>query len=128
MDRPRPAYRLAAVLACGALLLAATAEAVVNPRPTTTAITHWKRIVLKPAYLPNWWKGYLGGPTHLTSCKYMTTKGVLFYDCKIANRIDNSNTLAFAALVRVSRCGYAYTLSSTHGTRSFTRRFKLCPS
>jgi hypothetical protein len=128
MDRPRPSYRLAAVLACGALLLAATAEAAVNPRPTTTAITHWKRIVLKPANLPNWWKGYLGGPTHLTGCKYMTNKSVLFYDCKIANRIDNSNTLAFAALVRVSRCGYAYTLSSTHGNRSFTRRFKLCPS
>lgn len=56
----------------------------------------------------------------------MTSKGVTFYDCKIANRIDNDNTLAFAALVRVSHCGYAYTVSSTHGNRQFTRRFKMC--
>lgn len=83
--------------------------------------------MLKPAALPNWWDGYLEGPTHLTGCKFMTSKGVRFYDCRIANRIDNSNVLAFAALVRVSRCSYSYTLSSTHSNRQFTRRLRICP-
>lgn len=54
-------------------------------------------------------------------------QGIRFYDCRVETRIDNT-VLAFASLVRYSRCGYATTLASTHGNRQFTRRFKLCPS
>jgi hypothetical protein len=69
----------------GSLSLAATSQAAVNPRPTAAAITHWKKTVLKPANLRAWWDGYLGGPTHLTGCKYISSKGVTFYDCEISN-------------------------------------------
>jgi hypothetical protein len=64
----------------------------------------------------------VGAPSLTLRQKPCTT-----YDCKIPNRIDNSNILAFAALVRISRCGYAYTVSSTHGNRQFARRFRMCP-
>ena len=109
-----------------ALVLAWPASSAVNPKPTPRAIAHWKTIALKPPKEEGFWKGYLSGMNaHLTSCKFMRSRGVVFYDCRVTGRIDGT-VFAFAALARLSRCQYASTLSSTQGSHTLTRRFRFC--
>jgi hypothetical protein len=45
-----------------------TRAAGMNLNPTSAAINHWKGIVLKPANLPPFWRGYLNG-ANLDTCK-----------------------------------------------------------
>jgi hypothetical protein len=113
------------VLLAAILFLSAGTASAANWKPTPAAISHWKQIALK-RQLPSWWKGYLASNTHLTGCKWLSANGIRFYDCRVTTRIDGT-AVAFAALVRVSRCGYGYTISSTKGHRTLTRRFTMCP-
>ena len=107
-------WRKIASLAASLLLLTATgAAAAVTPKPTTTAITYWKRTVLKPANLPNWWDGYLNH-AHLTSRRWMSTKGIRFYDCRIETRIDNTAPAPMGSSQATGRPSTIVTVCSSH--------------
>jgi hypothetical protein len=118
--------KMIVIVSALALVLGPQASSAVNRKPTPRAIAYWKTTALKPPKEEGFWKGYLSAMNaHLTSCKFMRSRGVVFYDCHVTGRIDGT-VFAFAALTRLSRCQYASTLSSTQGNHTLTRRFRLC--
>jgi hypothetical protein len=80
---------LSAASTTAALVLAAPASTTratsTNLKPTSAAINHWKGIVLKPANLPPFWRGYLKD-ANLDTCKMKRSSGVTYYNCHIPKR------------------------------------------
>ena len=118
---------LGAAWTTAALVLAAHASATratsTNLKPTSAAISHWKGIVLKPANLPPFWRGYLNG-ANLDTCKLKRSSAVMYYNCHIQH---GGTMLAFVSLARLSRCRYVYVMASTTGPqRKLTRYFRFC--
>jgi hypothetical protein len=118
---------LGAATTTAALVLATPASttraAGTNLKPTSAAISHWKGIVLKPANLPPFWRGYLDG-ANLDTCKLKKSNGVTYYNCHIQN---GGTVLAFVNLARLSRCRYGYVMASTtRPQRKLTRYFRFC--
>jgi hypothetical protein len=118
---------LSAASATAALVLATPANttraAGMNLKPTSAAINHWKGIVVKPANLPPFWRGYLNG-ANLDTCKMKRSSGVTYYNCHIQH---GGTVLAFVNLARLSRCRYVYVMASTtRPQRKLTRYFRFC--
>jgi hypothetical protein len=118
---------LSAASTTAALVLAAPASTTratsTNLKPTSAAINHWKGIVLKPANLPPFWRGYLKD-ANLDTCKMKRSSGVTYYNCHIQNA---GTVLAFVNLARLNRCRYAYVIASTtRPQRRLTRYFRFC--
>lgn len=113
-----------AALTAAASLAAPMVGAAAGSVPTRAATAHWRAMVLRPANLNTFWRGYASSPlTRLTKCHVASTSAGPFYSCSIS---VYGTLLGYAGLVRVSGCSYSYLLYQVGGSNRMTRNFRFC--
>lgn len=125
--------KVAVVVIAVVSTLAVASSATAKPsggttlKPTPTAIRYWKAHLVGFARRDAWWRGYLSNGTYkLTGCRF-DNQGILTYGCVLREGIANG-VLATVGLVRISRCGYGFTLAPVRNTAAhqMTGTFRLC--